>query len=99
MLSSLLRPKKSRPRVDPNSPFPSLYASPRNTADYTEDDEEDEDTEDEEEDDQDDVREEQQEEEEDDEDNEDGDEDTPLLPIFSAAHLGRSLLPGNTDPA
>ena len=82
MLSSLLRPKKARRRVE-HSPFSSPYAERRHaTADFTEDDGEDENTEDEED---------QDEEEDDDEiEEEDGDEDTPLLPIFSAAHLGIS---------
>ncbi|KAE9371925.1 hypothetical protein N431DRAFT_484344 [Stipitochalara longipes BDJ] len=83
MLSSLLRPKKARRRVVEHSPFSSPYAERRHaTADFTEDDGEDENTEDEEED--------QDDEEGDDEEvieEEDGDEDTPLLPIFSAAHL------------
>ena len=83
MLSSLLRPKKARRRVEEHSPFSSPYAAQRHaTADFTEDDGEDENTEDEDD---------QEEEEGDDEDaieEEDGDEDTPLLPIFSAAHLG-----------
>ncbi|KAN0096865.1 hypothetical protein V8E51_015670 [Hyaloscypha variabilis] len=83
MLSSLLRPKKARRRVVEHSPFSSPYAERRHaTADFTEDDGEDENTEDEED--------EQDEEEGDDEDvieEEDGEEDTPLLPIFSAAHL------------
>ncbi|KAH8755910.1 hypothetical protein BGZ57DRAFT_772590 [Hyaloscypha finlandica] len=82
MLSSLLRPKKARRRVEEHSPFSSPYVERRHaTADFTEDDGEDENTEDEED---------QDEEERDDEEvieEEDGDEDTPLLPIFSAAHL------------
>lgn len=96
MLSSLLRPKKSRRRVE-HSPFSSQYADPSSpiaarhqrlearhaTADFTETELDDEDTEEEE--DEEDV--DQQEEDEGD-NNEDGDEDTPLLPIFSAAHLG-----------
>jgi hypothetical protein len=89
MLSSLLRPKKARRRVVEHSPFSSPYAERRHaTADFTEDDGEDENTEDEED--------EQDEEEGDDEDvieEEDGEEDTPLLPIFSAAHLGKLSSP------
>jgi hypothetical protein len=88
MLSSLLRPKKARRRVEEHSPFSSPYAERRHaTADFTEDDGEDENTEDEDD---------QEEDEGDDEEaieEEDGDEDTPLLPIFSAAHLGISSQP------
>lgn len=94
MLSSLLRPKKARRRVE-HSPFSSQYADQSSpiaarhqrlearhaTADFTETDLDDEDTEEEDEDG------DQEEEEEEDEDDEDGEEDTPLLPIFSAAHL------------
>jgi hypothetical protein len=86
MLSSLLRPKKTRRRVEEHSPFSSPYAERRHaTADFTEDDGEDENTEDEE-----DQDEEEGDDDDDDEaiEEEDGDEDTPLLPIFSAAHLG-----------
>jgi hypothetical protein len=96
MLSSLLRPKKGRRRVEQHSPFSSQYADQSSpivarhqrlearhaTADFTETEIEDEDTEDEE-----DV--EQEDEEIEVEDDEDGDEETPLLPIFSAAHLGK----------
>jgi hypothetical protein len=89
MLSSLLRPKKARRRVEEHSPFSSPYVERRHaTADFTEDDGEDENTEDEED------QDEEDEEERDDEEvieEEDGDEDTPLLPIFSAAHLGWSF--------
>lgn len=98
MLSSLLRPKKGRKRVEQHSPFSSQYAdqsSPilaRNqrrearhaTADFTETEPEEDDTEDGE-----DV-EDQEDDEVEGEEDEDGDEDTPLLPIFSAAHLGLS---------
>jgi len=94
MLTSLLRPRNGRRHVEQHSPFSSHYAgdhlSPigaRNqrqetrhaTADFTETELEDENTEDEDD-----------EEEEDGEsvNDEDGEEDTPLLPIFSAAHLG-----------
>jgi hypothetical protein len=91
MLSSLLRPKKARPRVEEHSPYSSPYAERQHaTADFTEDDGEDEITEDE--DDEDEAGEENANDGED-IDEEDGEEDTPLLPIFSAAHLGncRSL--------
>jgi len=101
MLSLLLRPRKGRRRVEQHSPFSSQFdqSSPvaaRNqrqevrhaTADFTETDVDDENTEDEEEDegDEEDIG--------NDEDamgsvdDEDGEEDSPLLPIFSAAHLG-----------
>jgi hypothetical protein len=89
MLSSLLRPKRARPRVEEHSPYSSPYAGRRHaTADFTEDDGEDEITEDE-----DDEEEAGGENGDDGEDidEEDGEEDTPLLPIFSAAHLGNSL--------
>lgn len=104
MLSSLLRPKGGRPRVEQHSPFSSRYndqSSPiverrkrldarHATADFTETELDDENTEDEEDEDG-----EQEEEEGDDDDegddDEDGHEDTPLLPIFSAAHLGGYL--------
>jgi hypothetical protein len=103
MLSSLLRPKKNRQRVEQHSPFSSLYdqsspilarqqrLEPRHaTADFTETDVEDSNTEDEE---QDHGEQEEGEEEEDEHiddgaDDEDGEVETPLLPIFSAAHLG-----------
>ncbi|KAH8594454.1 hypothetical protein B0O99DRAFT_595389 [Bisporella sp. PMI_857] len=100
MLASLLRPKRGRRRIE-HSPFSSQYndqSSPlvaRNrriearhaTADFTETDIDDEITEDDEE-----AIEDDEEDEPDDDDDgggddEDGDEDTPLLPIFSAAHL------------
>jgi hypothetical protein len=97
MLASLLRPKKHRRRVEEHSPFSSHYADQSSpilarhqrlearhaTADFTETELEDENTEDEE-----DEEDEHGEEEEIEEEDEDGDEDTPLLPIFSAAHLG-----------
>ena len=105
MLSSLLRPKRSRRRVE-HSPFSSHYADQTNpsadryhrpkarhaTADFTEtelDDEDTEEAEQEEEDDDDNDEDEDQEQEEGAGD-EDGVEDTPLLPIFSAAHLGEA---------
>lgn len=103
MLSSLLRPRKGRRRVEQHSPFSSRYGDQSSpiaergkrfdgrhaTADFTETELDDEDTEDE---DGDEEMEEQEGEEEDggDED-EDGHEDMPLLPIFSAAHLGRCM--------
>jgi hypothetical protein len=95
MLSSLLRPKKGRRRVE-HSPFSSHYAdqsSPllaRNervrhaTADFTETEFDEDNTEDEE--DEEDQEEDHEEIEVD--DDEDGHDETPLLPIFSAAHLG-----------
>ncbi|KAH6663014.1 hypothetical protein B0J14DRAFT_495308 [Halenospora varia] len=97
MLSSLLRPRKARQRVQEHSPFSSPYPGPDTespsyarqerqvrhaTADWTETEAEDDITEDEEED----VGQEEDIEGEEESD-EDGDEDTPLLPIFSAAHL------------
>jgi hypothetical protein len=105
MLSSLLRPKKaqrvqhspfSSPYVDQSSPavVRRQRMARHASADFTETEQGDEDTED----DQEEEEEEQEEEEEDGEhsegelegeDNEDGEADTPLLPIFSAAHLGR----------
>ncbi len=86
MLSSLLRPKKARRRVEESPLFTSPYAG-HAAADFTEDDEEDEHTEDD--DDQDDGGDEEGEEEmTEGEDGEDGDSNSPLLPIFSAAHLG-----------
>jgi hypothetical protein len=103
MLSSLLRPKKTRRREE-HSPFSSRYdnqSSPiaqrqqrlgvrHATADFTETELDDENTE--EEDDDEDVGEQERDEEDDDgEEDEDGHDDTPLLPIFSAAHLGKSL--------
>ena len=110
MLSSLLRPKKHRQRVEEHSPFSSVYpvdSSPivarqerqvrHATADWTETEAEDDNSEgddDGEDIDEDGVdreagdEEEGEEEEEDQDEDEDGEEDTPLLPIFSAAHLG-----------
>lgn len=103
MLSSLLRPRKQRRRFTEHSPFSSYvdHASPtpeqrRATrhalADFTESGEDDESTEGE---DMDDVDEDGEGEDDDDEEG-DGDEDgldeSPLLPLFSAAHLGMSLL-------
>ncbi|RDW69847.1 hypothetical protein BP6252_08867 [Coleophoma cylindrospora] len=102
MLSSLLRPKKGRRRVEQHSPFssmldPSSPAAERSrpfprhaTADFTETENDDENSdEDEDLDDHHDDEDEEEDEDDDegDEDDEDGDEDTPLLPIFSAAHL------------
>ncbi|KAH8651640.1 hypothetical protein BGZ60DRAFT_189390 [Tricladium varicosporioides] len=96
MLSSLLRPKKARQHLQEHSPFSSPYPGPDTespsyarqerqvrhaTADWTETEAEDEITEDEE-----DVGEEEDIEGAGESD-EDGDEETPLLPIFSAAHL------------
>jgi len=99
MLSSLLRPKKGRRRVEQHSPFSSHYADQSSpivarhqrrhaTADFTETELEDENTEDEEEVDDEDGDQDEQEEQIDAGDDEDGDEDAPLLPLFSAAHLG-----------
>ena len=104
MLSSLLRPKKSRRRVE-HSPFSSHYADQTNpsadgyhrpkarhaTADFTETELDDEDTEEaEQEDDDDDNDEDEDQDQEEGDGDEDGDIDTPLLPIFSAAHLGEA---------
>ena len=103
MLSSLLRPGKGRRRVEQYSPFSSRYddhSSPiaerrkrldarHATADFTETELDDDNTE--EEDDEEDGEQEAEEDEGDDDEDEDGHEDTPLLPIFSAAHLGRYL--------
>ena len=102
MLSSLLRPRKNRPRIEEHSPFSSPYADQSSpvvarrerlaalhaSADFTTTEGEDEDENTEEDDLGEGIRDE-----EDDvaaEENEDGEEDTPLLPIFSAAHLGLS---------
>lgn len=107
MLSSLLRPKKGRKRVEQHSPFSSQYAdqsSPilaRNqrretrhaTADFTETELDDENTEDEDEEEEEDMELGQDEEDIEGDDDEDGDEDIPLLPIFSAAHLGQIIYP------
>lgn len=104
MLSSLLRPKKSRQRVAEHSPFSSPYPEPslssptvarrdrqvrHATADWTETEADDDELTEDERDEQDGGEDEDEEEEDEDDDDEDGDEDTPLLPIFSAAHLGR----------
>ena len=103
MLSSLLRPKKGRPRVEQHSPFSSRYddqSSPiaerrkrldarHATADFTETELDDENTEEEDDDEEDGEQERGEEDEGDEDDDEDGHEDTPLLPIFSAAHLGK----------
>jgi hypothetical protein len=122
MLSSLLRPKKGRSRVEEHSPFSSRgdrftpVAERRKrldaqhaSADFTETElDDDENTEEEEDEEGGDGGEQDgngagdedgnadhsddEGEGEGDED-EDGQEDTPLLPIFSAAHLGTSPLP------
>jgi hypothetical protein len=106
MLSSLLRPKRSR-RVE-HSPFSSRFDEQSSpiverrkrlnaryaSADFTETDQDDEETEedeDEEEEEEGDEDGDELDEDDDDDDDEDGDEDTPLLPIFSAAHLGMYL--------
>ncbi|KAH6696666.1 hypothetical protein BKA61DRAFT_622856 [Leptodontidium sp. MPI-SDFR-AT-0119] len=83
MLSSLLRPKRARRRVEETPIFSSPYAG-HAAADFTEDDEEDEHTDDDEENDEGDEGEEDMTE---GEEGEDGDSNSPLLPIFSAAHL------------
>ncbi|KAL2070150.1 hypothetical protein VTL71DRAFT_13176 [Oculimacula yallundae] len=83
MLSSLLRPKKARRRVQEPPPFSSPYAG-HAAADFTEDDDEDEHSDD---DGDNDEGEEDMSEDDEDGDGEDGDSHTPLLPIFSAAHL------------
>ena len=102
MLSSLLRPKKGRRRVEQHSPFSSRYddrSSPiaerrkrldarHASADFTETELDDDNTEEEEGDEEEDEEQEVEQETEDDDD-EDGHEETPLLPIFSAAHLGK----------
>jgi len=106
MLSSLLRPKRGRRRVE-HSPFSSQFNDPsspiaaRNqrlgtrhaTADFTETDVDDDITETEDDGNPEDEEGEEDEEDEDEEDSqdeedEDGEEESPLLPIFSAAHLG-----------
>jgi hypothetical protein len=104
MLSSLLRPKKGRRRVE-HSPISSPYAdqsspllgrqqrlNPRHaTADFTETDAYDSNTEDDEDSEEAGEGEEDEEDQEDVDDeagDEDGHEDPHLLPIFSAAHLG-----------
>ncbi|CZT11339.1 hypothetical protein WAI453_010995 [Rhynchosporium graminicola] len=100
MLSSLLRPKKARRRVQESPLFSSPYAG-HAAADFTEDDEEDDersdddrnndDEEEEEEEDQENSGAEDEDQDQDEDDgegeDEDGDSHTPLLPIFSAAHL------------
>lgn len=100
MLSSLLRPKKSRRRSvedafrstpEPSQKTKRLHA----TADWTEDELADEISEDEEEEEGDGDEREDDEEEEDEEEDDEDEETSPLLPIFSAAHLGlfsRSLV-------
>lgn len=88
MLSSLLRPKRARRRVEETPIFSSPYAG-HAAADFTEDDEEDEHTDDDEENDEGDEGEEDMTE---GEEGEDGDSNSPLLPIFSAAHLGLHFL-------
>ena len=102
MLSSLLRPKNGRRRVEQHSPFSSRFehSSPiverrkrlstrHATADFTETELDDENTEEEDEDEV--VDDEEEDDQDDGEEDEDGQEETPLLPIFSAAHLGKSL--------
>ena len=106
MLSSLLRPKKARKRVAEHSPFSSPYVDQSSpavarhqrmarhaSADFTETEQGDEATEEEDD-------EENEADADDDEnhpgeeledDDEDGDEDSPLLPLFSAAHLGKQF--------
>lgn len=87
MLSSLLRPKKNRRQSEEDTLFSPPYAERRHaTADFTETDGEDEMTDEEDGDHGEEGDDEEEEEEEIDE--EDGEEDTPLLPIFSSAHLG-----------
>jgi len=111
MLSSLLRPKQGRRRVE-HSPFSSQYndrSSPivarnqrlgarHNSADFTETDVDDDITESEDDGDPEAEGEEDEEDEEDGngEEDEDGEGETPLLPIFSAAHLGSALSRGYT---
>jgi hypothetical protein len=109
MFSSLLRPKTNRrrvqyppsssPYVDHSSPLLARQhrLGPRHaTADFTETDAEDSDTEDEHgQEAEDDGVEEEEEDNGSGADDEDGDQDSHLLPMFSAAHLGkepRSLL-------
>jgi hypothetical protein len=90
MLSSLLRPKTNRQRIEEGSLFSVPYAERVHaTADFTSHDGEDENTEEDELDDGDDYEEDQQEEAYIEE--EDGEPDSPLLPIFSAVHLGVSI--------
>ncbi|PBP16376.1 integral membrane channel protein [Diplocarpon rosae] len=93
MLSSLLRPKKARRRLEESPMYSSPYAG-HAAADFTEDDDEDEHTEEEEEEEEegDDENDEAGQDAEDEitegeEEGEDGDSHAPLLPIFSAAHL------------
>jgi len=106
MLSSLLRPKKARQRVEEHSPFSSVYpddSSPilarqerqvrHATADWTETEADDDISEEELEDNGEDVDEDDEAADQEEEGDEDGEEeDTPLLPIFSAAHLGEDIL-------
>jgi hypothetical protein len=102
MLSSLLRPKKARQRVEEHSPFSSVYpddSSPivarqerqvrHATADWTETEADDDNSEEDDNAEGEDVDEDEDDEAGDQEDDEDGEENTPLLPIFSAAHLGQ----------
>jgi hypothetical protein len=93
MLSSLLRPKRSRRRVEDES----IFSTPEGTqtakrahatADWTEDELADDLSDDQDEgDDNEGDQDEEDEEDADDQDEEDG-HSSPLLPIFSAAHLG-----------
>lgn len=102
MLSSLLRPRKARRRTPPSFNSSSPYAQrssamlrrPETTedvrhaqADWTETEGEDDDSE---EDNPGEDHGEAQEEEDEEDEGEDGASATPLLPIFSAAHLGKS---------
>jgi hypothetical protein len=106
MLSSLLRPKKGRKRVPEHSPFSSFSAAyvdvdsddngqqrtkaRHASADFTESEQESEgETE----------RATRRPDDNEDEQEEDGIESTPLLPIFSAAHLGKlgGLFVGTID--
>jgi hypothetical protein len=92
MLSTLLRPKRSRRRVEGDS----IFSTPQGKrvhakADWTEDDSADEASEDDEnENNEEGDAGEDDEEQDEDADEEDG-ETSPLLPIFSAAHLGKCL--------
>lgn len=104
MFSSLLRPKQARrrvqyppsssPYVDQSSPLLARlqrFGARHATADFTETDADDSNTED---DDGQGVGEEGAEEEEDSEggaEDEDGEEESHLLPLFSAAHLGKGI--------